>query len=115
MISNNDMTRAIGIPRVSRENRVLRELVTIYHHLTGLALQSADVQAVIELLAERMACRVAVVSPTLEVLAAAAPETARQDASDRLREILTPNRLARVLRAVTQTRRAAAPARLRRR
>src|SRR5207237_3461345 len=59
-----------GLDGVSRENRALRELVTIYHHLTGLALQSAEVQAVVELLAERMACQVAVVSPTLELLAA---------------------------------------------
>jgi sugar diacid utilization regulator len=95
-----------GLDGVSRENRVLRDLVTVYHHLTGLALQSADVQAVVELIAERMVCRVAVVSPTLEILAAAAPETAREDATDQVQESLTPSRLARVLRAVTQTRRA---------
>jgi sugar diacid utilization regulator len=96
----------VGLDGVSRENRVLRELVSIYHHLTGLALQSADVQTVIELLADRMTCRVAVVSPTLEVLAAAAPETKPQDATDQVRASLTPNRWARVLRAVAQTRRA---------
>src|SRR2546429_9787671 len=90
---------------ISRENSVLRELVKIYHHLTGLALQSADLQTVIELLAERMSCRVAVVSPTLDVLAAAAPGAPRE-AIDRIRESLARNRLARVLRAVTQTRRA---------
>src|SRR5439155_24344782 len=50
--------------------------------------------------------QVAVVSPTLEILAAAAPGMVPQDAGDRVREGLPPSRLARVLRAVTQTRRA---------
>src|SRR2546423_14034222 len=57
-----------------RENQVLRELVAIYHHLTGLALQSADLQAVAGLLAERVGEQVGVVGPTLDVLAAAGPE-----------------------------------------
>jgi DNA-binding PucR family transcriptional regulator len=91
---------------ISRENHVLRELVTIYHHLTGLALQSSDLETVIELLARRMACSVAVVSPTLDILAAAGPEGPPQAATDRIRESLTRTRLARVLRSVTQTRRA---------
>jgi DNA-binding PucR family transcriptional regulator len=91
---------------ISRENHMLRELVTIYHHLTGLALQSAGLQAVIELLAERMTCRVAVLGSTLDILAAAGPEGTAHDATDRIREGLSRNRLARVLGAVTQTRRA---------
>jgi DNA-binding PucR family transcriptional regulator len=98
--------RPAGLGAITRENHVLRELVTIYHHLTGLALQSSDLETVIELLAQRMTCRVAVVSPTLEILAAAGPEGASQDATDRIREGLARNRLAPVLRAVTQTRRA---------
>src|SRR5205807_7433741 len=91
---------------VSRENAVLRELVTIYHHLTGLALQSADLQAVIELLAERMGCRAAVVGPTLEVLAAAAPTGTPEAAREGISGSLTRSRSVPVLRAVTQTRRA---------
>src|SRR5438309_11540580 len=91
---------------VSRENAVLRELVTIYHHLTGLALQSADLQAVIELLAERMGCRAAVVGPTLEILAAAAPTGTPEAARDGIRESLARNRSVPVLRAVARTRRA---------
>jgi len=90
----------------SRENDVLKELVTIYHHLTGLALQNADVQAVIELLARRMGCRAAVVDPRLEILAAAAPGLSTADAGEGIRESMTGTRLARVLGAVTRTRRA---------
>src|SRR5437867_911478 len=101
-----DSQRSAELDGVSRENRMLRELVAIYHHLTGLALQSADLQAVIELLAERMTCRVAVVSSTLDIVAAAAPEGVRGEATDRILESLLRNRLARVLGAVTQTRRA---------
>src|ERR1700730_19163606 len=86
-----------GLGAITRENHVLRELVTIYHHLTGLALQSSDLETVIELLAQRMTCRVAVVSPTLEILAAAGPEGTPQ--TDRIREGLTRNRLGPVLRA----------------
>jgi PucR C-terminal helix-turn-helix domain/GGDEF-like domain len=96
--------RPAGLGAITRENHVLRELVTIYHHLTGLALQSSDLATVIELLAQRMTCRVAVVSPTLEILAAAGPEGTTQ--TNRIGEGLTRNRLAPVLRAVTQTRRA---------
>src|SRR5437879_9327020 len=94
--------QAAGREGVSRENAVLRELVTIYHRLTGLALQSADLQAVIELLAERMACRAAVVGPTLEVLAAAAPGGTPESAREGISESLTSNRSVPVLRAVTQ-------------
>lgn len=91
---------------VSRENQVLKELVTIYHHLTGLALQNADVQTVVELLARRMACRVALVDPTLEILAAGAPDLNAGAAKERARESITRTRLARVLNAVSETRRA---------
>src|SRR2546422_4971124 len=91
--------RSAELDGISRENHMLRELVTIYHHLTGLALQSADLQTVIELLAARMRCRVAVVNPTLDVVAAAAPDGAPKEATDRIRESLARNRLPRVLRA----------------
>src|SRR2546430_3877614 len=80
-----------------RENRVLRELVTIYHHLTGLALQNADLATVIDLLAKRTGAAVAAVSPTLEVLAAAGP------AGDAGRERPTRPRLGRVLATAAQT------------
>jgi sugar diacid utilization regulator len=98
--------RPLARAEANRENDVLKELVTIYHHLTGLALQNADVQAVIELLARRMGCRAAVVDPRLEVLAAAAPGLSTADAGEGIRESMTGTRLARVLGAVTRTRRA---------
>jgi len=79
----------------------LRELVAIYHHLTGLALQSADVQTVASLLAERTGSGVAVMSPTLEVLA-----TAGAASDERTSKGIAGHRLGRVLGAVAQTRRA---------
>jgi hypothetical protein len=90
----------------ARENLVLRELVTIYHHLTGLALQSADLRTVAGLLADRTGSRVGVVSPTLDVLAAAAPGQAPGEAAAGLQEHLSRRRLGRVLGAVARTRRA---------
>ena len=79
----------------------LRELVAIYHHLTGLALQSADVQTVASLLAERTGSDVAVMSPTLEVLA-----TAGAGSTEHSSERIAGHRLGRVLGAVAQNRRA---------
>src|SRR5215472_9249959 len=90
----------------ARENQVLRELVAIYHHLTGLALQSADLQSVAGLLAARMASRVGVVSPTLDVLAAAGPGQVPAEAAAGLQDQLSSPRLGRVLTAVARTRRA---------
>src|SRR5215471_14575779 len=90
----------------ARENQVLRELVTIYHHLTGLALQSADLQTVAGLLADRIDSLVGVVSPTLDVLAAAGPERTPAEAAAGLQQLVTARRLGRVLATVAQTRRA---------
>ena len=91
---------------VSRENRVLRDLVAIYHHLAGLALQSADLGGVISLLASRTGAPATVVSPTLEVLAAAGPGAGGEDALRRARELVAGRGLGRVLGAVAHTRRA---------
>jgi hypothetical protein len=52
---------------------VLRELVTVYRQLSGLALQDADLASVAQLLADRTAATVAVVSPVMDVIAAATP------------------------------------------
>ncbi len=90
----------------ARENQVLRELVTIYHHLTGLALQSADLQTVAGLLGERMGAQVGVVSPTLDVLAAACPGQTPAEAAAGLQQLISGQRLGRVLGGVAQTRRA---------
>ena len=89
-----------------RENQVLRELVTIYHHLTGLALQSADLRTVAGLLAERIDSLVGVVSPTLDVLAAAGPGQAPAEAAAGLQALVAGRRLGSVLATVAQTRRA---------
>jgi sugar diacid utilization regulator len=90
----------------ARENQVLRELVTIYHHLTGLALQSADLQTVAGLLADRIASLVGVVSPTLDVLAAAGPGTTPAGAAAALQQLVSVRRLGQVLGSLAQTRRA---------
>jgi sugar diacid utilization regulator len=90
----------------ARENQVLRELVTIYHHLTGLALQSADLQTVAALLGERMSSLVGVVSPTLDVIAAAGPGRTAAEAGVELQRLVSGRRLGRVLGTIAQTRRA---------
>src|SRR5579884_1300473 len=94
--------RAEGI---GRENQVLRELVAIYHHLTGLALQSAELETVARLLAERTAELVAIVSPTLDVLAAGAVGRGPAEAAERAREFISGRRLGRVVSVVARTRR----------
>jgi sugar diacid utilization regulator len=90
----------------ARENQVLRELVAIYHHLTGLALQSADLQAVAELLAARVGAQVGVMSPTLDVLAASGPGRTPAEAAASLQAVVAGRRLGPVLGTVAQTRRA---------
>jgi sugar diacid utilization regulator len=89
---------------VQHENALLRELVTVYQHLTGLTLQDADVSTVARLLAERTAATVAVVSRGLEVLAAASADAA-DDVTGSVRAYLASPRLAAVLHSTAQTRR----------
>src|SRR5262245_53666087 len=75
-------TTPAGPPRdLGRENMVLRELVTVYRQLSGLALQDADLASVTQLLADRTAATVAVVSPVMDVMAAAAPGAAPEKAA----------------------------------
>jgi sugar diacid utilization regulator len=90
---------------VQHENALLRELVTVYQHLTGLTLQDADVSTVTRLLAERTAATVAVVSRGLEVLAAASADAAGDDVAEPVRAYLRSPRLAAVLNSTAQTRR----------
>jgi hypothetical protein len=89
---------------VQHENALLRELVTVYQHLTGLTLQDADVSTVARLLAERTVATVAVVSRALEVLAAASAD-AGDDVAEYVRTYLASPRLAAVLHSTAQTRR----------
>jgi hypothetical protein len=89
---------------VQHENALLRKLVTVYQHLTGLTLQDADVSTVARLLAERTTSTVAVVSRGLDVLAAASAD-AGEDVADYVRAYLASPRLTAVLRNAAQTRR----------
>ncbi len=90
---------------VQRENALLRELVTVYQHLTGLTLQDADVSTVMRLLADRTAATVAIVSRGLEIVAAAAPGSAGDGAAERVGEYLAGTRLSAVLNSTVHTRR----------
>jgi sugar diacid utilization regulator len=90
---------------VQRENVLLRELVTVYQHLTGLTLQNADVLTVARLLAERTAATVAIVSRGLEVLAAATPDVGDDDTAARVSAYVASARLGAVLNSTAQTRR----------
>jgi sugar diacid utilization regulator len=89
---------------VQHENALLRELVTVYQHLTGLTLQDADVSTVAQLLADRTVATVAVVSRGLDVLTAASADSGG-DASGYVRDYLASPRLASVLNSTAQTRR----------
>jgi sugar diacid utilization regulator len=89
---------------VQHENALLRELVTVYQHLTGLTLQDADVSTVAQLLADRTVATVAVVSRGLDVLTAASADSG-DDASGYVRDYLASPRLASVLNSTAQTRR----------
>ncbi len=87
---------------LGRENMVLRELVTVYRQLSGLALQDADLASVAQLLADRTAATVAVVSPVMDVMAAAAPGAAPEKAAVMVADALVHPRLGQVLRASRQ-------------
>jgi sugar diacid utilization regulator len=89
---------------VQHENALLRKLVTVYQHLTGLTLQDADVSTVAQLLAERTTSTVAVVSRGLDVLAAASADIG-EDVTDYVRAYLASPRLTAVLSNAAQTRR----------
>ena len=81
---------------------MLRELVTVYRQLSGLALQDADLASVTQLIADRTAATVAVVSPVMDVIAAASPGTPPEKAADMVREAVVHPRLGQVLRASRQ-------------
>jgi sugar diacid utilization regulator len=83
-----------------RENALLRELVAVYSHLSGLASQDADVDAVVRLVAHRTGATVLVLGPGLDVLAAVPA-----DAGDRLAAATGSAPLGPVLAAAAQNRR----------
>jgi hypothetical protein len=89
-----------------QENAVLRELVTVYRHLSGLALQDADLAGVTQLISERASATVAVVSQLMDVQTAASPGLPPEKAADLVREHVVHPRLGQVLRASRMSQRA---------
>jgi PucR C-terminal helix-turn-helix domain/GGDEF-like domain len=85
--------------RLGRENAALRELVTVYRYLSGLALQDADLAGVVQLISDRMTATVVVVTQLMDVLTAAAPGMSADKAAVAVREHVVHPRLGQVLRA----------------
>ncbi len=92
--------------RLDRENAALRELVTVYRYLSGLALQDADLAGVVQLISDRMTATVAVVTQLMDVLTAAAPGVSADKAAVAVREHVVHPRLGQVLRASRLSQRA---------
>ena len=90
----------------AREVLALRNLVAVYRHLSGLAVQNADLAAVTRLISERTDATVAVVSPTMDILTAAAPGQTGERAAQDLRDVVVHPRLGEVLAAASRARRA---------
>ncbi len=97
---------APGNSRLDRENAALRELVTVYRYLSGLALQDADLAGVVQLISDRMTATVAVVTQLMDVLTAAAPGVSADKAAAAVREHVVHPRLGQVLRASRLSQRA---------
>ena len=69
--------RARPTDSTRRENQLLRELVAVYSHLSGLASQDADMEGVVRLVAHRTRAAVVVLGPGQQPLAAAPAGAAR--------------------------------------
>jgi len=95
----------VGGPGDGHEVRALRNLVAVYRHLSGLAAQDADIAAVTRLIAEHTRATVAIVSPTMDVLAAAAPGQTAERAARDVRDLVVHPRLGEVLAAASRARR----------
>jgi sugar diacid utilization regulator len=90
----------------AREVLALRNLVAVYRHLSGLAVQDADLAEVTRLISERTDATVAVVSPTMDILTAAAPGQSAERAAQDVRDLVVHPRLGEVLGAASRARRA---------
>jgi PucR family transcriptional regulator, purine catabolism regulatory protein len=90
----------------TREVLALRNLVAVYRHLSGLAVQNADIAAVTQLIAEQTHATVAIVSPTMDILTAAAPGETAERAAQYVRDLVIHPRLGDVLGAASRARRA---------
>ena len=89
----------------TREVLALRNLVAVYRHLSGLAVQDADLAAVAQLIAEQTGATVAIVSPTMDILTAAAPGETGDRAAESVRDLVVHPRLGEVLTAASRARR----------
>jgi sugar diacid utilization regulator len=78
----------------------------VYRHLSGLALQDADLAGVTQLISERAGATVAVVSQLMDVQTAASPGLPPEKAADLVREHVVHPRLGQVLRASRMSQRA---------
>ena len=90
----------------AREVLALRNLVAVYRHLSGLAVQNTDLAAVTRLISEQTDATVAVVSPTMDILTAAAPGQTGERAAQDVRDLVVHPRLGEVLAAASRARRA---------
>ncbi|WP_219460126.1 PucR family transcriptional regulator [Nonomuraea rhizosphaerae] len=90
---------------ITTENRTLRDLVEIYHHLSGLALQDADIGTVAHLVAHRTDVTVAVISQKMGILAAASPGESYERAVQYVHDHLIHPRLAHMLASAGKSRR----------
>ncbi len=102
-----------GVPRppgrdgdAKAELVTLRSLVTIYHRLSAVALQNAEVTAITELLASQVGVAAFVLSDSLDVVAASAPSGTVGDPSGMADGLRCLPAAVRVIRAVGRTRRA---------
>jgi sugar diacid utilization regulator len=86
-----------GSTEITQENRTLRDLVEIYRHLSGLALQDADIGTVAHLVAHRTDVTVAVISQKMGILAAASPGESYESAIQYVHDHLIHPRLAHML------------------
>jgi sugar diacid utilization regulator len=91
---------------LERENAALRELVTVYRYLSGLALQDADLAGVVRLISDRTSSTVAVLTQLMDVLTAASPGVGTEKAAADVREHMVHPRLGQVLRASRLSQRA---------
>jgi PucR family transcriptional regulator, purine catabolism regulatory protein len=90
----------------AREVLALRNLVAVYRHLSGLAVQNTDIATVTRLIAEQTGATVAIVSPTMDILTAAAPGETGERAAQDVRDLVVHPRLGEVLAAASRARRA---------
>ena len=98
-------TAAVARGEAARAVLALRNLVAVYRHLSGLAAQGADLAAVARLIAEQTGATVAIVSPTMDILTAAAPGEPGDRAAQSVRDLVVHPRLGEVLTAASRARR----------